>query len=145
MKETTLKLIIDIESKSIGRINGTFSVTEMLFSKYSGLIDADEMIKDVKQCIKMVKGFRMLTIRLTEGETYETFPTEINSVRFVNDYGEIKMAFATKTSGYNCYAVWEIVKEKFIYDNIKAFVKDANLRQLRKVSEANDTPIPSAN
>lgn len=145
MKETTLKLIIDIESKSIGRINGTFSVTEMLFSKYSGLIDADEMIKDVKQCIKMVKGFRMLTIRLTEGETYETFPTEINSVRFVNDYGEIKMAFANKTSGYNCYAVWEIVKEKFIYDNIKAFVKDANLRQLRKVSEANDTPIPSAN
>jgi len=145
MKKTTLKLIIDIESKFNGRINGTLSVSDMLFSEFNNLIDAEEMIKGVKQCIKMLKGFGMLTIRLTDGEQYETFPKEIHSVRFTKHYGEIKMASALKTNAHSYYDGWEIAKEKAIYDTIREFAKDINLRQLRKVSERNDTSVPPVN
>jgi hypothetical protein len=119
-----IKVIVDIEQDKLGiNVRGEFHVTDMLFSDWEGEIDSVQMIKDVKQCIKSLKGFNMLTIRMTEGEKYMPYPHEVHSVRFVNHYGEIKMSYVNGTR----YSIWEVVNEKTIYENIKTFVNNANL------------------
>ena len=144
--KTTLKLSINIEqdTKFGCNVTGEFNVTDMIFSDLNNLLDAESMIADVKKCLKLLKGFKMLTIRLTDGIQYESYPTEIHSVRFTNHYGEIKMAYANKTSGHNCYTNWEIVKEKDIYDNIRTFVQNANILQVGKIRESVNTEVAAA-
>lgn len=118
-----IKVIVDIEQDKLGiNVRGEFHVTDMLFSDREGEIDSAQMIKDVKQCIKSLKGFNMLTIRMTEGEQYMPYPHEVHSVRFVNHFGEIKMSYVNGTQ----YSIWEVVTDKAIYDNIKTFVNNAN-------------------
>ena len=74
-----IKVIVDIEQDKLGiNVIGEFHVTDMLFSDREGEIDSAQMIKDVKQCIKSLKGFNMLTIRMTEGEQYMPYPHEVH-------------------------------------------------------------------
>ena len=124
--QKTIKFIIDIEQdRTLGmNISGNFKVVDMLFSDISRNMDDKPMIKDVKYCIKSLKGFSMLTLRLTHDESYAPYPKEINSIRFVKEYdGTIKMAYISGTR----YNVWEVVDEKAIYDHVKSFVNEANL------------------
>jgi hypothetical protein len=128
---TTTKLSIHIDSDRLGmNVRGELIVTDMLFSDldHTDGIDEAQMIKDVKQCIKALKGFKMLTIRLTDGEQYSPYPTEIDSVRFSNHYGEIKMAYVDG----NYYNDWVQSNEKHIYTMIKKFVHDANALHSKK-------------
>jgi hypothetical protein len=121
--EKVIKVIVDIEQDKLGiNVRGEFHVTDMLFSDMDGTIDSVQMIKDVKQCIKSLKGFNMLTIRMTEDERYVPYPHEVHSVRFVNHFGEIKMSYCNGSK----YSIWEVVTDKAIYDNIKTFVSNAN-------------------
>jgi hypothetical protein len=137
--DTKLKVTIDIEKQSGINVSGNFCISDILFSKYQdSTINADEMIKNVKQAIKSLKGFDMLTIRLNEGSHNDLYPREVHSVRFVNHFGLIKMA----TINGNCYENWVEVKEKYIYDNVKIFVDNANLLHKIKV---NNTNAPSLN
>jgi hypothetical protein len=118
-----IKLIVDIEQDKLGiNVRGEFHVTDMLFSDMDGTIDSAQMIKDVKQCIKSLKGFNMLTIRMTEDERYVPYPHEVHSVRFVNHFGEIKMSYVNGSQ----YSIWEVVTDKSIYQNIRIFVDNAN-------------------
>jgi len=99
----------------------------MLFSDliHTEGMDGKQIIKDVKQSIKALKGFNMLTIRLTDGEQYSTYPKEIDSVRFTNNYGEIY------ASG-SYYNNWVESNDKHIYTMIKKFVHDANALHSKK-------------
>jgi hypothetical protein len=118
-----IKVIVDIEQDKLGiNVRGEFHVTDMVFSDMDGTIDSAQMIKDVKQCIKSLKGFNMLTIRMTEGERYVPYPHEVHSVRFVNHFGEIKMSYVNGSQ----YSIWEVVTDKSIYQNIRIFVDNAN-------------------
>jgi len=118
-----IKVIVDIEQDKLGiNVRGEFHVTDMVFSDMDGTIDSAQMIKDVKQCIKSLKGFNMLTIRMTEDEKYVPYPHEVHSVRFVNHFGEIKMSYVNGSQ----YSIWEVVTDKSIYQNIRIFVDNAN-------------------
>lgn len=137
--DTKLKVTIDIEKQQIIGMSGNFCISDIVFSKYQdSVINLDEMIKNVKQAIKSLKGFDVLTIRLNEGSHNDLYPREVHSVRFVNHFGLIKMA----TINGNKYENWVEVKEKYIYDNVKIFVDNANL--LHKIKVIN-TYVPSLN
>lgn len=137
--DTKLKVTIDIEKQQSIGMSGNFCISDILFSKYQdSVINLDEMIKNVKQAIKSLKGFDTLTIRLNEGSHNDLYPREVHSVRFVNHFGLIKMA----TINGNKYENWVEVKEKYIYDNVKIFVDNANL--LHKIKVTN-TDVPSLN
>lgn len=128
---TTTKVSILIDSDRLGmNVRGELIVTDMLFSdlEHADGIDEAQIIKDVKQCIKALKGFKMLTIRLTDDEQYSAYPKEIDSVRFTNHYGEIKMAYIDG----NYYNDWVESNEKHIYTMIKKFVHDANALHSKK-------------
>ena len=117
-----IKVIVDIEQDKLG-IRGNFVVTDMLFSDIDNNMYSAQMIKDVKQCMKALKGFTMLTIRMTEGEQFIPNAPEVHSVRFITQYGEIKMSHVNDSK----FSIWEVVNEKAIYENIKTFVSNANL------------------
>lgn len=122
---TTIKVIIDIESDRVGsNVRGEFCVSDILFSDitHRSHIDEEQMVKDVRQCIKALKGFSMLTIRITNDVQYNVYPKVVDSVRFTNRYGEIKMAYADG----NYYNNWIESNEKFIYTMVRKFVHDAN-------------------
>jgi len=132
---TTIKVIIDIESDRISsNVRGEFCVSDILFSDIShhSHINEEQMVKDVRQCIKALKGFSMLTIRLTNDEQYSVYPKEVDSVRFTNRYGDIKMSYANG----NYYNDWVESNEKHIYTMVKKFVHDANaLHSKKKASQ----------
>jgi len=134
MNKTTLKLSIEIEqdSKLGTNVRGTFTVSDMLFSDFDHLLDAESLCKDVKQCIKTLKGFYMLTIRLTDDEEYFTYPKEVTSVRIINRFDKLEMAIIDKYS--NCFTQWNESKDAHIYENIREMVKNANARQVAKIS-----------
>jgi len=131
MTPTSTKLSVYIESDRVGyNVRGEFIVSDILFSdlEHKGGIDEEQMIADVKQCIKALKGFKMLTISLTDGEQYSTYPKEIDSVRFTNHYGGIKMAYASGSY----YNNWVESNDKHIYTMIRKFVHDANALHSKK-------------
>ena len=134
MSKTTLKLSIEIEqdSKLGTNVRGTFTVTDMLFSDFDNLLDAEYLCKDVKNCIKTLKGFYMLTIRLTDDAEYVTYPKEVTAARFINRFGKIEMAIINVYG--NCYDNWTAAKDSHIYENIREIVKNANNRQVAKIS-----------
>ena len=134
MNKTTLKLSIEIEqdSKLGTNVRGTFIVSDMLFSDFDNLLDADYLCNDVKHCIKALKGFYMLTIRLTDDLEFVSYPKEITSVRFVNRFGKMEMAIADSFG--NFYDRWNESKDAHIYENIREMVKNANARQVAKIS-----------
>lgn len=132
MSKTTIKLSIAIESSRVGYFTrGEMYITDMLFSESSHkLMDSEELIKEVKNAIKLLKGWNMLTIRLTDDLEYTTYPKEVNSLRFTNNYGEIKFS---QVEG-NYYSNWTDGKINKIYDSVRELVKQANNRQLTKVA-----------
>lgn len=118
-----IKVIVDIEQDKLGvNIRGNFNVTSMLFSDLQTTMDAEQMVNDVKKCIRSLKGFSMLTISMTYDDAYVPYPKEVHSVRFIDNYGEIKMSYVNGSR----YSIWEVVKDKAIYDNIRTFVNNAN-------------------
>ena len=122
---TTIKVIIDIESDRTSiNVRGEFRVSDILFSDltHRSHMDEEQMVKDVRQCIKALKGFSMLTIRLTNDEQYSVYPKEVDSVRFTNRYGDIKMSYVNG----NYYNDWVESNEKHIYTMVRKFVHDAN-------------------
>lgn len=133
--KTTIKLLIEIEQRTkLGlNISGKFDVNNLLFSEYNSLLNSEDIIMDVKKCLRLLKGFSMLTIRLTEGEEYSSYPKEINSVRFTNNYGEIKMAHAVNGEAY--YQNWDAAKVNHIYENIRELTRNANSRQAQKIAD----------
>lgn len=132
MKQETLRVVIDIEKQQSIGMSGNFSISDILLQHHSSsVMNADEMIKNVKQAIKSLKGFDMLTIRLTDGSLSEMYPREVHSIRFVNHWGLIKMS---SVNG-NRYDNWIEVKEKYIYDNIKIFVDNANFMHQVRVNK----------
>ena len=123
---TTIKVIIDIQSDRLlsSNVRGEFCVSDILFSDitHRSHIDEEQMVKDVRQCIKALNGFSMLTIRITSGEQYSIYQKEVDSVRFTKSYGDIKMSYV---SG-NYYNNWVESNEKHIYTMVRKFVHDAN-------------------
>ena len=132
MTPTATKLSVHIESDRLSsNVKGEFTITDILFSDltHADGMDERQIIKDVKQCIKALKGFSMLTIRLTDGEQFSIHPMEIDSVRFTrNSYQEYKMSYV---SG-NRFDDWVESDEKHIYTIINKFVHDANAMHSKK-------------
>ena len=140
--ETTIKLSIAIDQNNIGYYGrGEIIITDMLFSESSiRLMDADDLVGEVKQCIKAMKGWSMITISLSDDVKYTTYPRQVHSVRFTNSYGDMKMA---SVNG-NYYDNWNDAKIKDVYDNIKTFVKNANIFQLGKLKQSSSTEVANA-
>ena len=140
--ETTIKLSIAIDQNNIGYYGrGEIIITDMLFSESSiRLMDADDLVGEVKQCIKAMKGWSMITISLSDDVKYTTYPRQVHSVRFTNSYGDMKMA---SVNG-NYYDNWNDAKIKDVYDNIKTFVKNANIFQLGKLKQSSGTEVATA-
>jgi hypothetical protein len=136
MSKTTIKLSIAIESSRIGYYTrGEMYITDMLFSESSNkLMDAEDLIKEVKNAIKLMKGWNMLTIRLTDDLEYTTYPKEVHSIRFTNSYGEIKFAQVDGEYHSKCYTKWNEGKISHVYENVRGFTKWANNLQLKKVA-----------
>ena len=140
--KTTIKLKISIDQERIGYYGrGEINITDMMFSESSyKLMDSDELITEVKQVIKMLKGFSMITITLTDDQEFSLYPKAIHEVRFTNNYGDIKMAFS---NGHH-FDNWSDAKVKDVYDNIKTFVKNANMLQLGKLKQSVNTEVANA-
>lgn len=134
MKKSTIKLNIAIDQQRIGYFTrGEMIISDMLFSESSTkLMDAEELIAEVKNVVKMMKGWTMITISLTDDLEYTTYPKEVHSVRFTNTnhYGEIK--FAEVENRY--YSNWNECKVSKVYDIVREVVKQANNLQLNKVA-----------
>ena len=133
MSKTTIKLTIAIESSRVGYFTrGEMYITDMLFSESSHkLMDAEELIKEVKNAIKLLKGWNMLTIRLTDDLEYTPYPKEVHSVRFTNSYNEIKFA---QIDSDKYYSKWTEGKVSHVYENVRELTKWANNLQLNKVA-----------
>jgi hypothetical protein len=116
-------------------------ISDMMFSESNyKLMDSDELITEVKQCIKLMKGWTMITITLTDDIQFAVYPRQVHSVRLTNNYGEINMAYC---NGHH-FDNWKPAKIKDAYDNIKTFVKNANIFQLGKKGEASNTEVATA-
>ena len=142
MSKSTIKLTISIDQQRIGYYGrGEMTITDMMFSESSyKLMDADELITEVKQCIKLMKGWTMITITLTDDIEFVSYPKQVYAVRLTNSYGEIKMA--------NCnghyFDNWNEAKIKDAYDNIRTFVKNANILQIGKIRDSANTEVTTA-
>ena len=141
-QKTVIKLRITIDQSHLGYYGrGEMVITDMMFSYYDNyLMDADQLIAEVKQCIKLMKGFTMLTISLTDDFSYSIYPREVNSVRFTSYYGELKMSHSNGSYFDN----WNDAKIKDVYDNIRTFVKNANIFQLGKLKQSDSTEVATA-
>jgi hypothetical protein len=142
MSKSTIKLTISIDQQRIGYYGrGEMIITDMLFSESSyKLMDAEELITEVKHCIKAMKGWSMITISLTDDLAYTTYPKRVNEVRFTNSYGDIKMSY----SNGHYFDNWNEAKIKELYDNIKSFVRSANMLQLGKLKQSASTEVATA-
>lgn len=140
--KSTIKLTIAIDQQRIGFYGrGEMTITDMLFSESSyKLMDAEELITEVKHCIKMMKGWTMLTITLTDDIEFTPYPKQVHSARFINSYGEIKMSY----SNGHYYDNWNEAKVKEIYENIRTFVKNANILQIGKIKQSSNTEVATA-
>jgi hypothetical protein len=130
--KSTIKLKIAIDQQRIGYFTrGEMIISDMLFSEASTkLMDAEGLIAEVKNVFKLMKGWTMLTISLTDDIEYTPYPKEVDSVRFINHYGEVK--FAQVENHY--YSNWNVCKISKVYDNVRELVKQANNLQLKKVA-----------
>ena len=142
MSKSTIKLTISIDQQRIGYYGrGEMTITDMLFSesRYK-LMDAEELITEVKQCIKAMKGWSMITITLTDDIQFAVNPKIMNEVRFTNSYGDIKMAY----SNGHYFDNWKEAKIKELYENIRTFVRNANIFQLGKLKQSASTEVSTA-
>jgi len=142
MSKTTIKLTISIDQQRIGYYGrGEMTITDMMFSESSyKLMDADELITEVKQCIKLMKGWTMITITLTDDIEFVTYPRQVYATRLTNSYGEIKISH----SNGHYFDNWSEAKIKDAYDNIRTFVKNANIFQLGKIKQSDSTEVATA-
>jgi hypothetical protein len=141
-QETTIKLTISIDQQRVGYYGrGEMTITDMMFSesRYK-LMDAEELITEVKQCIKLMKGWSMITITLTDDIEYTSYPKRISEVRFINRYGDIEMSYADG----NYFSNWKPAKIKELYENIRTFIKNANILQLGKLKQSASTEVAIA-
>lgn len=126
-----IKVRVTIEHDRFNpNVRGEFDVCQMMFSDYTTLIDAETMVKDVKECIKALKGFKMITIDMTDDIQHTTYPKQVVAVRFTNHYGEIKMA--STTNGGN-FTNWVTAKKTDIYKQIAYIIIQANDLQETKI------------
>ena len=66
----TIKIEVEIERDFSSRMNARVRVYEMLFTDLSSkAIDSTEVHKQVKEALKMLKGYSMLTINVYEYES----------------------------------------------------------------------------
>ncbi len=141
---TSITLSIEIENDRYGYgIEASFKVTEILFSDFSSLMDAEDIIGKVRQCLRAVKSYKMVSIYLTEGEQFGIYPKCLESIRFVNNYGEVKMAYAVN----NYFKHWHHIlsPNKHIYKAISEVVFKANKLQAQRIAErvkVDDNQLP---
>jgi ABC-type polar amino acid transport system ATPase subunit len=116
-------------------------ISDMMFSESNyKLMDSDELITEVKQCIKAMKGWSMITITLTDDIQFAVYPRIVNEVRFTNSYGDIKMSY----SNGKYFDNFNEAKIKELYENIRVFVKNANIFQLGKLKQSASTEVATA-
>lgn len=79
MEQTTLKLMVSIDQNRIGYYSrGEMVITDMMFSdSHYKFLDVGELTAELKQCIKAMKGWSIITIRLTDDITYSTYPKAV--------------------------------------------------------------------
>jgi ABC-type polar amino acid transport system ATPase subunit len=142
MSKTTIKLTISIDQQRIGYYGrGEMTITDIMFSESNyKLMDSDELITEVKQCIKAMKGWSMITITLTDDIQFAVYPRIVNEVRFTNSYGDIKMSY----SNGKYFDNFNEAKIKELYENIRVFVKNANIFQLGKLKQSASTEVATA-
>ena len=117
-------------------------VADILFSDFDRLLDAEDIVNDVRYALRMLKGFKMLTIDLTDGEQFTSYPELIQAVRFTNHYGEIKMSTANKNNKY--FENWEKTTANFVYSAIRSMTHIANTRHTNKLSKNNNPEVATA-
>lgn len=144
MSKTSIKLSVEIENDRYDyNIEAKFKVSEILFSDFNRLMDADEIIGKVRKCLRAIKSYKMVTIYLTEGHQFTTYPECLESIRFVNSYGEVKMSRTTN----NYFEDWlkVVSPNKDIYIAISNLVYKANTLQAQRIAErvkVDDNQLP---
>ena len=87
----TIKIEVEIERDFSSGMNARVRVYEMLFTDLSSkAIDSTEVYKQVKEALKMLKGYSMLTINVSEYESsyYGRVQDILYTKRLVNRYGK---------------------------------------------------------
>jgi hypothetical protein len=142
---TSIKLSIEIENDRFDYgIEANFKVTDILFSDFNNLMDAEDIIGKVRKCLRAIKSYKMISIYLTEGEQFSSYPKCLEAVRFTNNYGEVKMAYAVN----NYFEHWHkaLSPNKHINKAISLLVFKANKLQAQRIAERvkvdNELPPP---
>jgi hypothetical protein len=134
--ETTTKISISIEQDWGSNYSAEFRVFECIFSTYDRLIDADIFTATLKDALKRSGGFKMLTIDVTHGNSYDTRRETKASYRFTKDYaGEIKMSVASPQTSWH-FQEWHNAVLKDVYKYTRVCIDVANMVYLKSVRES---------
>jgi hypothetical protein len=135
MKETTTRLVVTINQEWGSNYSAEFKVTEVLFSTYDRLIDADMFVQTIKDALKRSGGFKMLTIDVTQGESWGMGRKMIASYRFTTDYaGEVKVSMASEHTNWH-FNEWHHAVVKDVQKYTRVCVDVANKVYIQSVRE----------
>lgn len=115
-----VKILIDVETENMfsNYVSGNITIKDMLFSDVSNgrVFDHKELVKNTKRAIKLLGNFSMITITLTQGDQFESYPKIKGSYRFRNTYDTVKMAplenqMYTDWNNVSLQVLWVKIKE----------------------------------
>lgn len=125
--EKTIKITIEIESEIDRNIISNIKITDMLFTNYNNMLDADNILEGFKKAMKVSKNFKDISICVNTSDygdySYASYK-HIQSFRILNNYGVITASEGNVTHGnFVNYLPFDI---KHLNDVVKDHVKRAN-------------------
>lgn len=95
MKTKVIRLEINIESEICLGMSADFTISDIIFTEYSTLLDYDKFAENYKTAMKKLGKFTMLTAQLSvydKGDYMLSSKQFISSFRFVNRCDEYTMS-----------------------------------------------------
>tara|TARA_R110000868_G_scaffold59953_1_gene183885 strand:+ start:660 stop:1076 length:417 start_codon:yes stop_codon:yes gene_type:complete len=132
--EKTIKITIEIESELDRNTTSVIKINDMLFTNYSNLLDADDILESFKKAMKVSKNFKDITIcvNTTDYGNYLSYQ-HIQSFRILNNYGIITASEGNLTHGnFVNYLPFDI---KHINQVIKDHVRRVNSQFIIEVKK----------
>lgn len=139
MKTKVIRLEINIESEICLEMRADFTISDIIFTEYSTLLDYDKLAENYKTAIKKLGKFTMLTAQLSvydKGDYMLSSKQFISSFRFVNRYNELTMS---RWNG-DCYNDFQPSTKNDILKMVKELVEKGNQKyiELIRLNEVNN-------
>lgn len=143
--EKAIRLEIEIEKDFATGLTGKFDVHGAAYTKYTTLLNLDELTDNVKTALSKLSGFTTLTLNLIEHEAAHSpnYGKLLGSYRYIgqrNDKADIKRSVIASD---NMYKIWHPAERKEIFADIKNLVQQGNRRFIELVQEQSK-PVLSA-